>query len=201
MKQLFFTIFVVVFSAVLTLAQVNPDQVVQNARDQFSDIKNRSIELERVKRDADKPSVSNDSTLRFPMIKQDFEQIQKINDEVLQQADAKSTINYAEVLKAVAEINRRAARLKSNLFALELKSEKQPRNKEEIVSEPSDMKVLLGVLDKSINDFVHNSIFQNINIVNSQDSLKARNDLEMIVKNSFRLKEKIKQIIKDDSDK
>ncbi len=168
-------------------------------RDQFSDVKNRSVEMERVKRQANKRTASDNSTAKFPEIKEDFEQIQKINSDVLQITHVKMPINYVAVLRSVSEINNRAVRLKSNLFASEPKSKKEAKNKQSSDFEMQDIKLLLNALDKSINDFVHSSIFQNINLVNSTDSLAAQNDLESVIKISSSIKEKARKITKFDS--
>jgi hypothetical protein len=83
-KQLLLAILPLVLSVVSTSAQGGLEQAAKNARDQFSDIKNRSIELERMKREANKRPASDNSAPGFPEVKEDFEQIQKINSDFLQ---------------------------------------------------------------------------------------------------------------------
>jgi len=180
MKKFLLAIFLPAVFAAATTAQSNPEQAVVNARDQFSDIKNRSVEMERVKREVHKRPANGDSSPKFPEIKEDFEQIQKINSEVLRLTAIKTPVNYAAVLKLVAEINQRAVRLKSNLFPAEHKQKKETKNKLKDV-ETQDVKTLLDALDKSIDSFAHNPIFQNVNVVNSKDSLKAQKDLETVI--------------------
>jgi hypothetical protein len=51
---------------------------------------------------------------------------------------------------------------------------------------------LLADLDKSVVRFVHNSIFQNLNIVNVSDSLKAQKDLEKVITLSHTIKSQTK---------
>jgi hypothetical protein len=187
-KKLLLAIFLFAVSAAATPAQINPEKAILNAREQFFDIKNRSIELERMKRDSHKRPVSRDVTRKFPAIKEDFEQIQKINSDVFKLTSVKTPIDYAVVLKFVSEINRRAIRLKSNLFSAETKM----KSKQEIVAEPQDIKTLLVDLDKCINSFVHSSIFQNVKLVNSEDSRKAQKDLETVINVSNAIKVKTK---------
>ncbi len=187
-KKLLLAIFLFAVSAAATPAQINPEQAILNAREQFFDIKNRSIELERMKRDSHKRPVSRDVTRKFPAIKENFEQIQKINSDVFKLTSVKTPIDYAVVLKFVSEINRRAIRLKSNLFSAETKM----KSKQEIVAEPQDIKTLLVDLDKCINSFVHSSIFQNVKLVNSEDSRKAQKDLETVINVSNAIKVKTK---------
>lgn len=198
-KQLLLAIILLFVSGIATFAQNSVEQAAKNARDQFTDIKNRSIELERMKREANKRPSSDNSTPKFPEIKEDFEQIQKINSDILRFTTLKMPADYTVVVKFASEIHHRAIRLKSNLFSTELKQKKEPKDKSQIFAEPQDLKTLLAVLDKSINSFVHSSIFQNINLVNSQDSLDAQNDLETVIKLSNSIKEKGKKLATENS--
>jgi hypothetical protein len=187
-KNLLLAIFLLTISVVATPAQANPEQSILSARDQFSDIKNRSIELERMKREADKRPVGKDLMPKFPEIKEDFEQLQKINSEVFKLTSVETPINYVTVFKFVSEINRRAIRLKLNLFSAEPKA----KNKQQIVDESQDIKILLINLNKFIKSFVHSSIFQNIKVVNPEDSFKAQKDLENVINVSNTIKVKTK---------
>ncbi len=87
------------------------------------------------------------------------------------------------------------------MFTTKIKENKDLENKKQIVGESQNIKILLDVLVSSINSFVHNSMFQNINIVNTDDSLKAQKDLETVIETSSLIKEKAKMIMKNDSDK
>lgn len=193
-KQLLSATFGLLFCVVAVFGQNNAEQAVNSAREQFSNIKNRSIELERMKRDANKRPVREDSTVSFPKIKEDFEEIQKINSSVFEMTAAKTAINYNAVFKFVSEINHRAERLKSNLFAAD--ANKETKNNQPNPAESPDIKILLAALDKSIISFVHNSIFQNVQLVNSQDSLDAEKELDAIIKISTSIKEKAKKLAK-----
>ncbi len=195
-KKLFLAIFLFTVYVDATPAQTKPEQAILNARDQFSDIKNRSIEIDRVKRESGKRTVSKDFTHKFPEIKEDFEEIQKINRDVFQFAGVKTPIDYAVVLKMVSEINHRAVRLGSNLFSVENTEKKESKDKQQAIK-TEELKTLLNVLDKFVNNFVHSPIFQSVNIVNSQDSLDAQRDLEKVIEISFLVKEKTKKLKKD----
>ncbi|MDQ3710634.1 MAG: hypothetical protein M3388_00205 [Acidobacteriota bacterium] len=198
-KQFLSTIFLFIVSVATVLAQGSVEEAAKSARDRFSDVKNRSIELERMKRDAAKRPNSGIYATGFPEIKEDFEKIQKIADNVFELTSGKSSINYAAVLKLVSEINQRAVRLRSNLFSAEPKQKKDAIYKQQTVFESQDIQTLLKVLDKSITSFVQNSLFQNANLVNSNDSLNAQNNLETVIKISFSIKEKAKKLKKENS--
>ena len=156
-------------------------------KDKAIEDKLRSDEIERVKRDAEKPDAR--SGPEFPRIKEDFERIQIINNEVLQAQASAGALDYARLSEAAGEIKKRAARLKTNLFSSD--SAKQSKSKEpQAESEgPQDLKSLLAELDGAINGFVTNPMFQNLHVVNAQSSAKARRDLERVIKLSAKVKQ------------
>lgn len=157
----------------------------RNLRDESSPIKGRSNEIERVKRDAEKPEKSNRPESRpapnFTEIKEDFERIQIINNDVLQASGAP---DYQVISDSAAEIKKRAIRLKSNLFPPE-----SGKKSKEAKPGPEDqeLKSLLTALDASIASFTHSPIFQNTKIVNPEDSTNAQKELENIIKLSARI--------------
>ena len=169
-----------------------------NPRDRATEDKIRSDELERVKREAEKPE-NKDAAPRFPSIKEDFEQIQIINNDVLQTDVASSTLDYKRLSIAADEIRQRAARLKANMFSAA--ADKQPAakgqdEKEQRTAEPQDMKSLLTALDSAIHSFVSNPMFTNLNVVDAQKSAQARRDLEQIIKLSTRLRKEADKLRK-----
>lgn len=199
-NKLFFSFLLLNVFVVALSAQINPEQAILSAKDQFFDIKNRSIEMERLKREAAKPSAKEDLSSNFPQIKKDFEEIQKVNDNLFQATSEKAPINYSAVLKYVSEINQRASRLKSILFTTEPDEKKELKQKPE-TDESRDLKTLLQTLDKSLNSFVHNSMFQNLKLVNPTDSIKAQKDLENVIYFSNAIKAKTKELTKNDFNK
>lgn len=181
-KKILLAIFALAVFVAATSAQSNPEQAILSAREQFSDIKNRSIELERMKRESYKNSTGDPYTPNFSAVKEDFETIQKLNDTLTKLAVAKMPLDFAAVAKFAEQINHRAARLKSNLFAAEAEPKKNAKdNKIEANAAARELKILLADLDKSVVSFVHSPIFQNLNVVNSSDSLKAQKDLEKVI--------------------
>lgn len=199
-NKLFFAILLLNVFVAATAAQANPEQAILSAKDQFFGIKNRSMELERLKREAAKPRSNDDLTSKFPQIKKDFEQIQIINIELYQATENKTPVDYSAVLKFVSEINQRALRLKSILFTPEPKAKKESTSNPEAV-EPRDIKTLLNVLDKSLSSFAHNSMFRNLKLVSPDASLKAQKDLENVIYASNALKAKIKEATKNNLNK
>ena len=154
----------------------------RNLRDSGSDLKMRSNELERMKRDAEKPDSRTNSSPNFLEIKDDFERLQVVNGEV--QVNAMSAApNYQRLSKGAEEINKRATRLKTNLFPSQ--SEKKPKEEKKVdpkADPKADLKSLFIALDNSIVRFTQSPLFQNVKLVNSEDSKKAQEELEKIIK-------------------
>ena len=165
----------------VAVAQPNPEKAIQNAQDQFFDIKKRSVEMERIKRESMRRPAKADYTAAFPAIKKDFEKIQLLNDELQKQFPEPAVREDSAVAKPVAEIRQRAARLLKNLFPEpETPLEEKPEGPPTVVS-PAEIGDMLIALDRAIQRFVHNPMFRNLNLVDSADSLRARQDLQRVI--------------------
>lgn len=180
---------ILIVSATATFAQTvgTPGGIATgNPKDRSLEEKLRSDEIERVKRAAEKPDRRTDYA-KFPRIKEDFERIQIINNESLQEQASGGALDYARISEAAAEIKKRAVRLKSNLFASDV--ETPPKENESALESARDLKSLLAGLDGAIRSFVTNPMFQNLLVVNARSSAKARRDLERVIKLSARLRQ------------
>lgn len=200
-KKILFAFFLFTVSTASASAQRTPEQSVLQARDQFFDIKKRSVEMERTKREAGKSPARKNVALKFSEIKEDFENIQKLSNRLLQSDAVKAPVNYAAVIKSVAEIKRRAVRLSSNLFLDEQAEQNAPKNNRPGFSETETLETLVKILDETIDRFAHNSMFQNLNLVNSSDSLKAQKDLDAVIRLAAAIKAKAKTLARDGPEK
>lgn len=171
-----------------------------NPRDRATEDKLRSDELERIKRDAERPE-DKDAARRFPSVKEDFEQIQLVNNNVLQASADGGALDYKQIAAAADEIRQRAVRLKGNMFAPAAKKrapEEGPDEKERPTPDAQDLKSLLAALDKAIHSFVSNPMFTNLNVVDVQRSAEARRDLEQVIKLSALLGKEADRLRKGD---
>lgn len=186
-----FAVIIVIFSSALSLSSTSqvPGQGIRTGspKDKSIEDKYRADEIERVRREAVKPQQRYETT-RFPQIKEDFERIQLINSDVLQAITLKSEPDYRRLSEAVAEVKKRATRLRSNLFPSEPRIESKESDQRSKV--PQDLKSLLTELDKAITTFVHNPMFENTRVVNQEDSKKAQEDLEKIIDLSARTRKR-----------
>lgn len=156
-------------------------------------IKDRSIELERMKRDAARPDRKNDTTdtARFEEVKEDFENIQLLQDEILKAYTAGKQIEFQKISANAEKINSRAIRLSSNLFPAtseEKESSKKSKEESAVPSLPRDVKSLIVEQDNTLAKFVANPMFSNPAVANVNDQANARADLQKVIRLSAALK-------------
>ncbi len=174
----------------------------RNLKDSASDLKGRSNEIERIGRDAKKPDSRNDKkpetppVPNFAEIKEDFERIQIINNDLFQAGASSVKPDYERLSESAAEVHKRATRLSSNLFPA--KSTKEPTANEP-VTEDQELKPLMVLLDNSVGSFIQNPMFQNTKVVNPEDSPNAQKDLDAVIKISARIRNEADRIKKANS--
>jgi hypothetical protein len=144
---------------------------------------------------AGKPVPSLEPRLFYAQIREDFRRLQVVNNEMLHatfpDGIAAPRFDYEHISKATAEINRRAARLKSNLqFPKPEEGEQQEASRASAqISSGEQLKSSLLALDGLIMSFVRNPTFHKSDIVDAQHSTRARQQLTEIVELSQRIKQ------------
>lgn len=167
-----------------------------------NNIKSRSVELERVDRDArktDKSAVSpaeakaeDRLAAKYEAIKTDYERIQLSQDAVIKAYQSSGKIDYAQIGKSALEINQSAMRLNSNLFPAvenpDAKKEENKSGKAERAAKPAkSVRDLIVDLDDTIGSFATSPMFRNLRTIDAAVSDKAKLDLEKIIELSARL--------------
>ena len=135
----------------------------------------KSLELDREKRSAIFGTPS-DTTIKE--VKEDFGRIQDINAEMIHLYQSGSAPDYKRISQAMAEIKRRAERLRTNLV---LPSGKgiDPEHRVQAAAKPARSPLL--DLNDLITSFVTNPIFANANTIDAELGANAKRDLEGIV--------------------
>jgi len=164
-----------------------------------TNVKIRSVELERVGRDArqtDKSATVNpaaktedDLAAKYDRIKLDYEQIQLSQDAVINAYKSGVKIDYAQIAKSALEIKTSASWLNSNLFPAPppventgAKTAEKKEGKIEKEKKPAkSVRDLIVELDGTIGSFVTSSMFQNLRTADADVSAKAESDLEKII--------------------
>ena len=181
--------------------QVTPitPAVPDNASPADSNIKMRSVELERIKREANKPSSSAINTKvesKFPEIKEDFEGIQIGEAAIIKTYTTDKKIDYALIEISAGDIHKHAKRLDSNLFAepIKIKEEVKDGKSKETVEKPKTLRDLIVELDNAIGSFVSSKIFGNLKVVDPEVAIKTRNDLILILELSEKISAEAKKL-------
>ena len=169
-------------------------------------IKGRSVELERIKREADKPDRKHQEPEKIPEakfreIKEDFEQIQISQSDIVAAYTKSGVIDFAKISASAEEISKRGLRLKANLFPVvnnKKDDERSRNNKKDVELRPltQDVKTLIVEMDNTLAAFTGNSIFTNPQVVTPDSNAKAQADLEKLIKLSAALKQEADRAVK-----
>jgi uncharacterized membrane-anchored protein YhcB (DUF1043 family) len=126
----------------------------------------------------------------FAQIREDFTRLQLVNNEMMQTVFVKRNVDLKLIAATTAEINKRAARLNENLVLprLEHKAKNQKQDDE---GKGSGLQAGLLALDGCIMSFIANPLFKQPNVVDAQLALKARHDLDLIIRLSKQLKTRL----------
>jgi hypothetical protein len=202
----FHTILVLVFAIILGIsnafAQPPGAGAPPGAGDKTlgdNDIKLRSVELERIKREAQVAEAASYAPInpklvaQFSQIKDDYEAIQILQGAIIKAYTTGKTIDYSMIETSAALINKRALRLDSNLFAssktdkIETKSDEK---KEKVLS----VRDLIINLDSALGNFVSSPIFGKLKVIEPDIAIKTRDDLFRVLNFSEKLATEAKKM-------
>lgn len=144
-------------------------------------IRMRSLELERVKREANKlrpAETSEEADIRFARIKDDFEGIQKLESVIVKTYTTGKTIDYEKIQRSAAEINKRAIRLGINFF------KSSPSNDSDTLSQElarKGVRALIIEFDKKLGEFVGSPLFRDHTVADAAETAKAETNLKILV--------------------
>lgn len=153
-----------------------------------NNIKTRSIELERIKREADRNAVirrEDGIELNFGMIKKDFEGIQKRQMKIVDAYTKGKSIDYKSIRKAAGKMTEMGIRLNSNLFPVDKKKKGDKVTQDASLTEqkkPKTVRSLIIELDNAIGGFVSSEMFKNLKVVDPVVSKKTQDELAKIIK-------------------
>lgn len=202
MNQILLFVLIISVSAVLSAtAQLPPHPVpIVEVDVRDNSIRMRSAELERIKRESEKPIVDlsgKEGEIKFARIKADFESIQKTQNSIVKAFTNEKTIDYASIGDGAKTIRNRAVQLNTNLFGAS--PEKPEKTNISRTGEQRNVRILIVELDDAIASFVNNEIFRNIRVVDRHASEDAQRNLQEIMKLSdelFKAAKRMKELEK-----
>jgi len=128
-----------------------------------------------------------DPELALKELQEDFTQLQILNKDLVLKTAKTQTPDLKYVARSTSEINRRAARLLSNL-ALPESGTGTLRSQPEEISDSMKLKASITKLGWLIYNFKKNPIFQEVGVLDASLAIKARSDLEAIMDLSLHIK-------------
>ncbi|CAN5827827.1 hypothetical protein BH18ACI4_BH18ACI4_12880 [soil metagenome] len=159
------------------------------------------LERDELRRDLEgrpeKPAHLKPSQATTAQVKQDFERLQVVYNEIVLAMSASEALDYKFISVATADLRKRASRLKSNL-ALPQPENDEPSQKKEAEINDGQMKSLLLLLRRHISSFVTNPLFETSGPLDIELSGKASRDLKKIVELCERIRKSADQLKKAD---
>ena len=131
---------------------------------------------------------------RFKKIKDDFRDLQSLNNKMMADAWLHDTLDYSSIAEMVSKIRGKANDLKGGLSLPE--SEKSQTLKMPAVTTVRQFREELLLLDKTIMRFVTNPVFQAPNTVDVDLAKKASADLDQVILLTLDLKQNAQKLRK-----
>lgn len=131
----------------------------------------------------------------LPQIKEDFSRIQVVNNEMMRKIFEEEVIDFKRISDSVAEIRKRASRLKVNLMLPEF-DDNQASLKLPDAPIGGQVKESLLALDTMIMNFVRNPLFQQPGVVDAKLAARAGRELRAIIEFSGGMRKEVERLSK-----
>lgn len=155
----------------------DPNDPINQEKTNKADMKNREWLMGNSRKPIRRAALGPEAAA-LPQIAEDFEKIQLVEKDLITAVFAKNILDRKQVVKASADIEKRASRLLSNLAYPEPTESETPPKVEE-----NDLRLMLTKLDGAIMSFVSNPIFQSDRqVVNAELAMRVTRDLRAVVK-------------------
>ena len=132
---------------------------------------------------------------RFKKIKDDFRDLQALNNKMMADAWMQDALDYAAVADMVSKIRGKANDLKDGLSLPESENS-QTEVKMPAVTTVRQFREELLLLDKTLMRFVNNPVFQAANTVDVDLAKKASADLEQVISLTVDIKQNAQKLRK-----
>lgn len=148
-------------------------------------IRERQLMMDEMAREASRPRTSETERVALTQIAEDFKRIQMLNNKMMSSTMKAAMPDYEGIATSTAEISKRAKRIRNNLSLPKAVSEESGKGSEhKRAVDAAGIKAALLSLDGSIMNFIENPIFQNPNVIDVEQAVKASRELETIIETS-----------------
>jgi hypothetical protein len=171
------TMLLVAFATPLFAQAGRRSAAVERARAKEADLQHYNREMALRNLGKREPLSEQQQKLALKQIKEDFERMQAVNNEMMRTVSTAEPLDYKSISETLSEINKRAKRLKSNLRM----ADGEKGEALNVASAGTELKQSLYRLDDLIMIFVTSPLFQNPNVINTDLRAKANRDLEAII--------------------
>lgn len=188
MKKLLLAVIFVFVSGSYSLVagqQVEPPSVADNATPRSDNIKLRSVELDRIKMEAEKTATlrrENGTELKFSIIKEDFEGMQTEQTAIIAAYTQGASIDYKTISKSSNKITEMAVRLRANVFSPESGGTTEKTDQDE--KNPyigKSVRDLIIELDNAIGDVVSSPMWQKLQVVDPEVSKSVEANVVRVI--------------------
>ena len=162
------------------------------AIDRMRETKERETELRSLEMKSREPANKSEVNEIFLQIKQDFERIQTIRNELIDALSTGKALGDKHILEATAEIKKRASRLKTQLV-LHKPEDDEKGQKGQIELSTGKIEDALTILCNRIFSFTTNPIFKSPGIVDIKESARASRDLQTIIDLSHDIRKSVER--------
>lgn len=166
-----------------------PAPVTPNPIPQPPSVRERQLMMDEMAREMNKgPAPRKSEELRLSEIAEDYRDLQQVNNKMMAVTmRAGAAPDYKLLAESLADIRRRAERLRENL-ALPAPAEKDAKDAKSPEPKPAEddaaLKAALLALDRSIMSFVRSPLFKNTDILDAGAAARAARDLDQVVARS-----------------
>lgn len=174
------------------LAQQNPPAPAPPARDNRTELRMRDENITLLERGKDE-ALKKQAALA--QMNEDFDRIQSVDKDILAAVSTAETPDYRRILDGLADIRKRAIRLKNYLvLPPTAKDEKAQQNRDE--ADTNQLRPALTMLNGLITSFVTNPLFKKDSNVDYTLISKARRDLDGIIEFSEKIRKSTEKLNK-----
>ncbi|HJQ67613.1 MAG TPA: hypothetical protein VKA70_01470 [Blastocatellia bacterium] len=186
------TLSLVAFSESLFAQAGRRSAAVERARAKEADLLHYNREMALRNLGKDRQLSEQQQKLALKQIKDDFERMQAVNNEMMRTVSTAETLDYKTISDTLSEITKRAKRLKSNLRM----DDGERGEALKAAYEGVEVKQSLYRLDGLIMSFVTSPLFQNPTVINTNLRSKANRDLEGIIEMSQGVRKNAEKLLK-----
>jgi hypothetical protein len=172
-------------------AQVNPRRERPPTSPIERDLRYRAWVLEQLRKQRKMQVPEKELRLAYEQLRRDFVRIQVINNDFLREAaKPEGEIDYELMVKEADEMQKCAARLRSNLSLPEVSAGKSSSAEYDDVL----LKTLLSLLSTQVVGFVNNPMFKSTEVIDVKLAEGACKSLNAIVRFSGKVRKKATQL-------